>query len=58
MDKTASFVARIGIEFEQRIRANEADNKKFNFLNPGDPYHAYYQHKIKEAKEGKREWLE
>lgn len=28
--------------------ANEANNAKFNFLKPGDPYHAYYQHKIKE----------
>lgn len=28
-------------------------NPKFNFLNTGDPYHAYYQHKVKEFKEGK-----
>ena len=30
--------------------ANEANNVKFNFLKPGDPYNAYYQHKIKELK--------
>ncbi|CAG0922209.1 unnamed protein product [Notodromas monacha] len=53
VDKTASFVARIGVEFENRIRSHEAGNPKFNFLNVGDPYHAYYQHKIKEAREGK-----
>lgn len=41
-----------GPEFEGRIRLNEANNPKFNFLNFGDPYHAYYQHKIKEIKEG------
>lgn len=53
VDKTASFVARNGPEFEARIRQNEINNQKFNFLNPGDPYHAYYQHKVKEFKEGK-----
>ncbi|XP_055948253.1 splicing factor 3A subunit 1-like [Argiope bruennichi] len=53
VDKTASFVARNGPEFEARIRQNEINNKKFNFLNPGDPYNAYYQHKVKEFKEGK-----
>ena len=53
VDKTASFVARNGIEFENRIRQNEINNPKFNFLNPVDPYHAYYQHKVKEFKEGR-----
>lgn len=47
VDKTASFVARNGFEFEARIKANEAGNAKFNFLNPTDPYHAYYQSKVK-----------
>lgn len=53
VDKTAAFVARNGPEFEARIRQNEINNSKFNFLNTGDPYNAYYQHKVKEAKEGK-----
>lgn len=53
VDKTASFVARNGPEFESRIRQNELGNPKFNFLNVGDPYHAYYQHKVKDFKEGK-----
>lgn len=39
-----------GPEFENRILANEANNAKFNFLKAGDPYNAYYQHKIKEIK--------
>ncbi|XP_028399684.1 splicing factor 3A subunit 1-like [Dendronephthya gigantea] len=51
VDKTASFVARNGPEFQTRIRQNEQNNPKFNFLNTGDPYHAYYQHKVKEFKE-------
>lgn len=53
VDKTASFVARNGFEFEARIRRNEQNNPKFNFLNPGDPYHAYYQSKVQDLKEGK-----
>lgn len=53
VDKTASFVARNGPEFEARIRQNELGNPKFNFLNTGDPYHAYYQHKVQEIREGK-----
>ncbi|RWS31181.1 splicing factor 3A subunit 1-like protein [Leptotrombidium deliense] len=54
VDKTASFVARNGPEFESRIQQNEQNNSKFNFLKTGDPYHAYYQHKVKEFKEGSR----
>lgn len=53
VDKTASFVARNGPEFESRIRQNELGNPKFNFLSFGDPYHAYYQHKVKEFREGR-----
>lgn len=47
------FVYRNGPEFEARIRQNEINNPKFNFLNPNDPYHAYYRHKVNEFKEGK-----
>lgn len=55
VDKTASFVARNGPEFESRIRQNEINNPKFNFLNGGDPYHAYYQHKVRDFRDGKAE---
>ena len=55
VDKTAGFVARNGIEFEQRIKQNEINNPKFNFLNTGDPYHAYYQHRVVVIREGKPE---
>ena len=48
VDKTASFVARNGPEFETRIQQNEPNNPKFNFLKPGDPYNSYYQFKVKE----------
>ncbi|XP_011198621.1 splicing factor 3A subunit 1 isoform X2 [Bactrocera dorsalis] len=53
VDKTASFVARNGPEFEARIRQNELGNAKFNFLSSGDPYNAYYRHKVNEFREGK-----
>ncbi len=33
------------------ILANERGNVKFNFLVPGDPYHAYYQHKVRAARQ-------
>lgn len=47
-------MARNGPEFESRIQQNEQNNPKFNFLKPGDPYNAYYQHKVKEFKEGSK----
>lgn len=46
-------MAKNGPEFETRIRQNEVSNKKFNFLNAGDPYNAYYNHKVKEFKENR-----
>ena len=55
VDKTAGFVARNGPEFEQRIKQNEVNNPKFNFLSPGDPYHAYYEHRVEQIREGKED---
>ncbi|XP_076959177.1 putative splicing factor 3A subunit 1 [Bidens hawaiensis] len=48
VDKTASFVAKNGLDFEKRIIVSNAGNPKFNFLNGSDPYHAYYQHRLTE----------
>ena len=53
VDKTASFVARNGPSFESKVKDAEANNAKFNFLNPHDPYHAYYLRKVKDFMEGK-----
>ncbi|CAJ0919650.1 unnamed protein product, partial [Mesorhabditis belari] len=55
VDKTANFVARNGVDFENKIREKEAANLKFTFLSPTDPYNAYYKHKVKELQEGKTE---
>lgn len=53
MYKSSPFLSlSTGPEFEERIKLNEAGNPKFNFLGITDPYHAYYEHKIKEIKEG------
>ena len=36
-----------GAEFEARIVANNPNNDKFQFLQKGSPYQAYYQYKIR-----------
>jgi splicing factor 3A subunit 1 len=54
VDKTAQFVARNGKSFEQRILSSgEGKTAKFNFMKPYDPYHAYYEMKIRDFEEGK-----
>lgn len=53
VDKTAAFVARNGVDFENKIREKEASNARFSFLNGTDPYNAYYQHKVTEFRDGK-----
>ena len=46
VDKTARFVARNGPAFESRIQQQQANNAKFSFLLPTDPYHAYYRYMV------------
>jgi Surp module len=41
--------ASAGVEFEKRIVANERDNVKFNFLKSTDPYHKYYQLRVRDT---------
>ena len=48
IDKTASFVARNGPEFESRILKNEQNNTKFSFLHANDPYQPYYKSRVAE----------
>ena len=33
-------------QFEDKIRENQRSDPKFSFLNPADPYHAYYRHRM------------
>eukprot|EP01041_Mallomonas_annulata_P009053 gene9053-18751_t len=53
VDKTAQFVARNGKSFENKIlQSSEGKTAKFNFMKAYDPYHAYYEFKIREFEEG------
>ncbi|KAG0054056.1 SF3a splicing factor complex subunit [Gryganskiella cystojenkinii] len=54
-DKTAAYVAGSGSGalLEERLRQSEKNNARFCFLNPTDPFHAYYAFKIQEARSGK-----
>lgn len=53
VDKTATFVARNGDEFEKKIMDTQASNPKFSFMRSTDPYHAYYRAKIRDIREGR-----
>ncbi|KAG5514020.1 hypothetical protein PMAC_000642 [Pneumocystis sp. 'macacae'] len=53
VEKTANYVLRNGIIFEEKIREKEKNNAKFCFLNPADPYYKYYEFRLEECKKGK-----
>ncbi|KAK2045837.1 Surp module [Colletotrichum somersetense] len=53
LEKTAGYVARNGLIFEDRIREKERSNPKFSFLNNTDAYHAFYQWRLDEIKAGR-----
>ncbi|KAJ8517550.1 hypothetical protein ONZ45_g5272 [Pleurotus djamor] len=54
VDRTAQFVARSANppQFEDKIREGQRSDPKFSFLNPADPYHAYYRHRIEKVMRG------
>ncbi|KAH8741646.1 Pre-mRNA splicing factor SF3a 2xSWAP domain protein [Cryptosporidium ryanae] len=51
IDKTASFVAKNGVEFESRI-LNEPGSEKFAFINKENPFNAYYRKRIDDFRNG------
>ncbi|ORX55056.1 hypothetical protein DM01DRAFT_1335352 [Hesseltinella vesiculosa] len=51
VDKVAELLWNKGAQLENKIRENERHNPLFSFLNPTDPFHAYYQYKLRQAKE-------
>lgn len=54
IDVTANYVAtKGGLELEAKIREGKARDPSFSFLNPGDPYYAYYQKTVMDIKLGK-----
>ena len=54
IDRTAQFVARSANppQFEDKIRENQRQDPKLSFLNPADPYHAYYRHRMDKVLRG------
>ncbi|KII88956.1 hypothetical protein PLICRDRAFT_175203 [Plicaturopsis crispa FD-325 SS-3] len=54
IDRTANFVARSANppQFEDKIRENQRSDPKFSFLNPADPYHAYYRNRMDRVTNG------
>ncbi|KAF9483802.1 hypothetical protein BDN70DRAFT_873425 [Pholiota conissans] len=54
IDRTALFVARSANppQFEERVREGQRSDPKFSFLNPADPYHAYYRHRMEKVAQG------
>ncbi|KAK0240331.1 Pre-mRNA splicing factor PRP21 like protein-domain-containing protein [Armillaria nabsnona] len=54
IDRTAVFVARSANppQFEDKIREGQRSDPKFSFLNPADPYHAYYRDKMDKVLQG------
>lgn len=54
IDRTALFVARSANPplFEERVREGQRTDPKFSFLNPADPYHAYYRHRMEKVARG------
>jgi len=52
VDKTATFVARNGTQFESKIKEDGTGRNILSFLSENDPYHAYYRAKIEAVKSG------
>lgn len=53
VEKTAGYVSRNGIVFEDRIREKEKQNPKFSFLTANDAYNAFYVWRLNEVREGR-----
>ncbi|KAI9819188.1 MAG: SF3a splicing factor complex subunit [Pycnora praestabilis] len=53
VEKTAGYVARNGVIFEDRIREKEKHNPKFSFLSANDAYNAFYAWRLNEVREGR-----
>ena len=51
IEKTAEFIAKNGAQMEILMRAKEADNIKFQFLSPDNPYHTIYQQVLEKKRQ-------
>lgn len=52
IDKLAAYVIKNGTGFETTILDKERHNPRFSFLFSSDPYHAYYQKRLQEYRDG------
>ena len=50
IEKTAEFIVSQGPQMEILMRAKEANNLKFQFLNPDNPYHPIYKQVLDKKK--------
>lgn len=46
IDKFATYVAKVGSDFERVTYEKQRDNPKFAFLTPGSQEYMYYKHKL------------
>jgi splicing factor 3A subunit 1 len=53
VEKTAGYVARNGVVFEDRMREKEKHNPKFSFLSANDAYSAFYAWRLDEVRAGR-----
>lgn len=53
VEKTAGYVARNGVIFEDRMREKEKHNPKFSFLSENDAYSAFYAWRLDEVRAGR-----
>ena len=51
LEKTAEFIAKNGAQMEILMRAKEAANPKFQFLNPDNPYHPIYKQVLEKKRQ-------
>lgn len=52
IEKLVAYVIKTGPSFETTILEKERHNPRFSFLFPSDPYHAYYQQRLQEHRDG------
>jgi hypothetical protein len=57
IDKSAIAIARSANppQFEGKLRESQRNDPKFSFLNPTDPYHAYYRDRMVKIESGEVE---
>ena len=51
LEKTTEFIAKNGAQMEILMRAKEAGNLKFQFLNPDNPYHPIYKQVLEKKRQ-------